>query len=51
MDLYLRARHAYHQADRPHRYHNPGAVPARFLLVMCYPAGQAPQAGTPGEGA
>jgi transcriptional regulator with XRE-family HTH domain len=25
-------------ADRPHRYHNPGRSPARFILVMLYPA-------------
>ena len=25
-------------ADRPHRYHNPGREPARFILVMLYPA-------------
>jgi transcriptional regulator with XRE-family HTH domain len=25
-------------ADRPHRYHNPGREPTRFILVMLYPA-------------
>lgn len=28
-------------ADRPHRYHNPGREPTRFILVMLYPARRA----------
>lgn len=31
----------FYRADRGHRYYNPGAEPARFLLVMRYPPGQA----------
>jgi transcriptional regulator with XRE-family HTH domain len=32
-------------ADRPHRYHNPGREPARFILVMLYPAVRRARAG------
>ncbi len=31
----------FFRADRGHRYHNPGAEPARLVLIMRYPPGQA----------
>lgn len=41
----------FFRADRAHRYHNPGAEPARFLLIMRYPAGQdAPRDAGPSSG-
>lgn len=36
-------------ADRPHRYHNPGREPARFILVMLYPAVRRARAGASPE--
>lgn len=36
-------------ADRPHRYHNPGKEPARFILVMLYPSVRRARAGASPE--